>query len=803
MARASELRAADPTATAPVSTDGRWVRDRWRELRARLAAPVSGASLAFLRISMGLLMALEAWALCRSNPAAISMGTTPIETYFAGSEFSFHFPYAGFAWLPLLPTAWMYGLALLLGAAGLTLALGLRTRESSVIVFVVWAYFFAVESTRSYWQSHYYIELLFTFLLVWMPTGRRFSLDALIARRRGEAGPRTVPFWTLFVLRGQLVIAYFYAGVAKLNWDWLADAIPVRWFLAEPSVTAPYEALLSTEQLAGLRAVLHSEWFAYFLSYAGLGFDLAVGFLFLVRRTRMFALAAMLIFHGTNHLLIFDDIDWFPLAGATTALIFLDADWPIRVWKWLRRPRLGKPDWGWLVGGGIAVPLLGALLGWRVKARALPATEAAEQHRPGRLTVIFVSSWLIWQAFMPLRHYLIPGDGRFTYEGLSFSWRLKADRHSARGAILIVRDEVILNATAGARAAIDWQEWRWDRLIHRRVTPGRIDWRTLPEIVVTLQPLVGERVFYNPFARGNAAIPDAAARQRGAQLWQDIYGRPPNRIDSVLSLKECCVRATALLTDAGLATESAGFREFEAVADAIDRQQLEPAAAARMAAHFRGMLREALGHSTVRPALIELLALTGPFALDGEPQLPAPFLIIEDTGIMHRGDQPAATVDYRRWKSAPATRGSEGRLYSSSPTSPTVVYTSELGTEAGIRLPPAFILDFHGSAQPPAIFWNSLKDLSPSKSIHISNQAFFLRRYAIRVADLWEARYGRRPVINALTAVSLNGRPHQELVDPHADLARVSVKWFGHNEWVRDLQLKRIPREVVRPGADN
>ena len=70
---------------------------------------------------------------------------------------------------------------------------------------------------------------------------------------------------------------------------------------------------------------------------------------------------------------------------------------------------------------------------------------------------------------------------------------------------------------------------------------------------------------------------------------------------------------------------------------------------------------------------------------------------------------------------------------------PLIVYTGDMGAEAGELLPQAYLMDFlDAPAQPPVIYWNSLRDLSASKSIHISNQAFYLRRYARRVAQLWE-----------------------------------------------------------------
>jgi hypothetical protein len=122
-----------------------------------------------------------------------------------------------------------------------------------------------------------------------------------------------------------------------------------------------------------------------------------------------------------------------------------------------------------------------------------------------------------------------------------------------------------------------------------------------------------------------------------------------------------------------------------------------------------------------------------------------------------------------------------------------------IGANEGELLPLAYITDFHGNRDiPPRIRWNSLKDLTMSKFMHTSGQAFYLRRYARRVAALWESQYDRRPeVLAASTGVSYNGRPHQPLVDPDVDLASVPVSWFRHNSWIRDLEMKRIPRDAL------
>jgi hypothetical protein len=86
-----------------------------------------------------------------------------------------------------------------------------------------------------------------------------------------------------------------------------------------------------------------------------------------------------------------------------------------------------------------------------------------------------------------------------------------------------------------------------------------------------------------------------------------------------------------------------------------------------------------------------------------------------------------------------------------------------------------------------------------SKAMHLGMQPFLLRRYARRVADSWESQHGRRPSVHASSSISLNGRPFQPAVDPDADLARVPIRAFGHNTWIRDLEEPRIPPDRALP----
>jgi hypothetical protein len=119
-------------------------------------------------------------------PSESSGGRSHLEVYYAGREVTFHLPYAGFGWLPLLPSPWIQGVGVLLGLGAVGLGLGFHYRISALLTFLAWAYLYAVESTRTYWMSYYYLELLVLFLMPFLPAAARFSVDEFRFRPGGE-----------------------------------------------------------------------------------------------------------------------------------------------------------------------------------------------------------------------------------------------------------------------------------------------------------------------------------------------------------------------------------------------------------------------------------------------------------------------------------------------------------------------------------------------------------------------------------------------------------------------------------------
>ncbi len=334
-------------------------------LLARLFARVEIAPLVFFRVFFGAVMLWEVWRYFEYNR---------IERYFIEPQFTF--PYFGFEWVKPLPGDGMIWLFHGLGALSVLLMLGLGFRVVMPLFFAAFSYVFLLDQT--WYLNHFYLISLVSFIMIFLPLNRALSLDALLSPRLRA---QTAPAWTLWLLRAQVGIVYFFGGIAKLNGDWL-QAEPMRAWLAART-DFPLIGHLFTE-----------EWMVYAMNYGGLLLDLLIVPFLLWRRTRWLALAAAILFHLMNDRLFNIGIfPWF-MIGAT--LLFLQ---PER-FRWLIPAR------------------------WR----ALPSHEEAPPVRLQRrhyVIAALLGLYLLWQVAFPLRHFLYPGDVNWTEEGHKFAWHMK------------------------------------------------------------------------------------------------------------------------------------------------------------------------------------------------------------------------------------------------------------------------------------------------------------------------------------------------------------------------------------------
>jgi hypothetical protein len=187
-----------------------------------------------------------------------------------------------------------------------------------------------------------------------------------------------------------------------------------------------------------------------------------------------------------------------------------------------------------------------------------------------------------------------------------------------------------------------------------------------------------------------------------------------------------------------------------------------------------------------------------PFALDGGPIRSLPFFVIEDSALFRQTPSSLVQVDRAAWRTGSHTEPKRSVVHRNEGGEPLILYTSNAKQVASHLLAEKCFFDSEDQPEKsPYVFWNFRKDVTDSKGMHISTQPFLLRKYARRVAKLWQQEYGRWPGVSASTAVSMNFRPFQQIVDPGADLARVPAHWFLHNPWIRHLVHARIPGGAV------
>jgi vitamin K-dependent gamma-carboxylase-like protein len=321
---------------------------------------VDAASLVFVRVSFGLVLLWEAWRYADYGR---------ISSYYIRPEFLFK--YYGFEWVQPWDGNGMYIHFGVLAACALMVACGLLYRVASIGLFLSFTYVFLLDQSR--YLNHFYVVSLLALLMAVVPANRLLSLDARLGLvSRSEF----VPTWSVFLLRAQVAIVYFYAGIAKLNHDWLRGE-PMRSWLAARS------------DIAIIGQFFREEWAVYFFSWGGLLFDLLIVPLIAWRRTRLLAVVGAIAFHLLNARLF--SIGIFPWLMLTVSTVFFEPGWPRKVFAFIERtPGDAPPPW------------------------------------PVSRTVLSLGvGYLAFQVAFPLRHFLYPGPVAWTEEGHRFSWRMK------------------------------------------------------------------------------------------------------------------------------------------------------------------------------------------------------------------------------------------------------------------------------------------------------------------------------------------------------------------------------------------
>lgn len=294
-------------------------------------------------------------------------------------EPTFFFSYYGFEWVKPLG-AYTYILFLICGLAALGVAVGFKYRVSIVIFFLSFTYIELMDKTT--YLNHYYFISMLSFLMIFLPAEKHFSIDA-----RNDS-QEYIPRWSVDSIKLLLGIVYFYAGLAKLNSDWLIEAMPLKIWLP------------GKYGLPFLGDLLQQFWLIYLFSWGGAIYDLCIPFLLLWKPTRTPAFIMVLIFHVLTWVLF--PIGMFPYIMIVSALIFFEPKIHDQIIGFIKK----------LFGIRENPPLKG------VGGMSSRTTSAPKW----KLTLL--AFFFTVQILLPWRYLLYPGELFWTEEGFRFSWRV-------------------------------------------------------------------------------------------------------------------------------------------------------------------------------------------------------------------------------------------------------------------------------------------------------------------------------------------------------------------------------------------
>jgi len=239
---------------------------------------------------------------------------------------TFFFKFYGFEWITVPNEIGCYILYSLIVISALGIAFGAFYRLSAITFFLTFSYSELLDATN--YLNHYYLVILLSFLLIFLPANRKYSIDVW---RKPAIETDKVPAWTIYIIIFQLCCVYFFAGLAKLNYDWIFRAMPMAIWLPE---RANYPILGYFFQFKET---------AFLFSYFGAFYDLTIWLFLLNRKTRPLAYIAVIVFHVLTKMLF--NIGLFPMIMMISTLIFFSGKWHeklhkkiIRVLKGIKKP---------------------------------------------------------------------------------------------------------------------------------------------------------------------------------------------------------------------------------------------------------------------------------------------------------------------------------------------------------------------------------------------------------------------------------------------------------------------------------
>jgi hypothetical protein len=285
----------------------------------------------------------------------------------------FFFAYEGFEWIKPLAGDGMYVVfaGMILAATGILL--GFFYRIAAILFFILFTYVELLDKTN--YLNHYYFVSIISLMLCFLPANKFASLDVKFGFTKKVT---LIPFWCIGILQLQIGLVYFFAGIAKINSDWLLHAQPLKIWLKSRDFF-PFIGFLFNYKIT-----------PYLFSWFGMLFDLSIFFFLINKKTRPFAYAAVVVFHLLTGYLF--QIGVFPYVMIVATWIFFSSGFHQKFLSVFYKDE----------------------------------TKSEIQYQPkfaSFFVLIFMIHFII-QIILPFRYLLYPDKLFWTEQGYRFSWRV-------------------------------------------------------------------------------------------------------------------------------------------------------------------------------------------------------------------------------------------------------------------------------------------------------------------------------------------------------------------------------------------
>lgn len=291
---------------------------------------------------------------------------------------SYYFTFYGFDWVKPLDERGMYTVFGLMLLATLLITLGLFYRVAIVSFFLLFTYVELLDKTN--YLNHYYFISLMSFILIWLPANRSFSLDVLWRKKNSF---NEVPAWTINIVKFQLGAVYFFAGIAKVNYEWLFEAQPlINW-------------LKHQTELPILGSLMKYDATAYVFSWFGCIYDLTIPFILLSKRLNIYGYLAVIFFHVVTWAMF--PIGVFPWVMIVSTTIFFPVVFHQKIISFFHKI-------------------------FRINQSSIVNHQLSNTKH--QLVKPIILTYIIIQLILPFRYIFYPGKLFWTEQGFRFSWRV-------------------------------------------------------------------------------------------------------------------------------------------------------------------------------------------------------------------------------------------------------------------------------------------------------------------------------------------------------------------------------------------